>query len=101
MSADRYYLAPDGNVVRCAQSAADDGHYEIGREVLAARGIKPNDYEDVYRHMFRLGFARIVVHDEVTVEVEHGPELTPAQKRFVQRLHERGGEINQLKSRFQ
>ena len=101
MSADRYFLDLDGNVVRCAQNASDDGHHAIGKEVLAARGIKPKDYEDVYRHMFRLGFARIVEHDEVTVEVEHGPALTPAQERVVRQFHGQGREIHQHTSRLQ
>ena len=101
MSADRYFLDPDGQVIRCAQSAADDGHHAVGREVLTARGIEPNDYEDVYRHMLCLGFARIVEHDEVTVEVEHGPAVTPAHERTVQRFHRRGREIHQHTSRLQ
>ena len=100
MSADRYFLDPQGAITRRMQGLPGDGHIEIGTEVLAANGVVPKDHQDVYKQMFRLKFVRVVEHDEVTVEIEHGPELTPAQCRVVDRMAGRGKQVNFVKARI-
>ena len=98
---DRYFLDPNGAVTRRMQGKPGDGHHEIGEEHLAANGIVPKDFDDVYRQMFRLRFVRVVEHDDgATVEVEHGPELTAAQQRVVDGFRQAGRRIVQARARF-
>ena len=98
---DRYFIDPSGAVTRRMQGKPGDGHHEIGEEHLAANGIVPADYDDVYRQMFRLRFVRVVEHaDGATVEVEHGPELTTAQQRVVDGFRQAGKRIVQARARF-
>ena len=96
----RYYLDPLGAKTGRMQGQPGRGHYEIGQEHLAANGIVPVDYEDVYRQMFRLRFVRIVEHDDnLTVEVEHGPQLTAAQERVVEQFRQAGKRVVQTKAK--
>jgi len=98
---DRYFLDPNGAITRRRQGKPGDGHHEIGTEHLAANGIVPADYNDVYRQMFRLGFVRVVEHDDgVTVEIEHGPELTAAQQRVIDGLRQARKRIVQVRAKF-
>ena len=96
----RYYLDPNGAEMGRMQGQPGRGHYEIGQERLAENGIVPRDFEDVYRQMFRLRFARIVEHDNNTVEVEHGPDLTAAQERVVEQFRRAGKTVVQTRARI-
>jgi len=100
MPADRYFLDPNGAVTRRTPSQPGDGHTEIGRELLAQRGIVPKDIDDVYRQMYLLCFVRIVEHDDnLTVEVEHGTDPTAAQEQAVEQFRQAGKRIVQKRTK--
>jgi hypothetical protein len=100
MPADRYYLDKNGATTRRMPGQPGEGHHEIGQEVLSREGIVPKDCEDVYRQMFRLRFVRIVEHDDNTVEVEHGADLTTAQERVVEQFRRAGKRVVQTPARI-
>ena len=72
------------------QGLPGEGHYDIAKDELEKLGVKAKGIEDHYRQMFNLKFARIVEHDDGTVEVEHARPLTTHQRRFLQALADAG-----------
>jgi len=86
----RYYLTPDGTKVD--QTAAED-HADVGRRVLADRGIKPKDYADSYDQMFNLGFARVVEFKErICAENPKLPLTDPQMAFLIRRQSDCGGQ---------
>jgi hypothetical protein len=98
MAIDRYFLDRNGAVTRRIQGKPGEGHVDIAKEVLPSRGIVPVDYADHYVQMYRLKFVRVVEHNDGSVEVEHGPALTAAQKRFVRALDAQGKQVRIIKT---
>ena len=91
--ATRYFLDRSGAKTTRMQGLPGEGHYDIGKEVLAGKGIVPGNSADIYTQMFRLKFVRIVEHDDGTVEVEHTRPLTTDQKRFLKALEDEGKKL--------
>ncbi len=87
---ERYFLDPLGAKTRRILGPTGGGHQEIGREVLAEKGIVPADPADVYGQMFRLKYVRVVEHEGGLVEVEHTCKLSTGQRRFLERLEQTG-----------
>jgi len=75
------------------QGLPGEGHYDIAKDVLEEQGVTAKDIEDHYRQMFKLKFARIVEHDDGTVEVEHTRPLIARQKRFLKALEDAGKKL--------
>jgi hypothetical protein len=87
---ERYFLDPWGAKTTRILGRSGGGHVEIGKEVLASKGLVPADSADVYVQMFRLKFARVVEHDDGLVEVEHTRRLSTGQRQFLQALEHAG-----------
>lgn len=94
----RYFL--DKSAVRTTrmQGRQGKGHIDIAKEVLPQHGVSATGNQDYYEQMFRLKFVRVVEHDDGTVEVEHGPPLTAAQKRFLEGLRRDGRKVDLKKT---
>jgi len=90
---ERYFLDKIGAKTKRMQGKPGDGHYAIAQEVLAEQGVTPTDREDLYQHMFDLGFARVLEQDDGTVQVEHNRALTAAQKCFLDGLESSGRRV--------
>jgi hypothetical protein len=87
---ERYFVDKLGFSTRRVLGPTGGGHLEIGKEVLAAKGVVPADSADVYTQMFRLKYVRVVEHDGGLVEVEHTTKLTTGQRRFLLALEHAG-----------
>jgi hypothetical protein len=90
---DRYYLDRAGVKTTRMQGPPGGGHYDIAREVLGQLGVTAKNVENHYRQMFKLQFARVVEHDDGTVEVEHTRPLTAHQKRLLKALEDAGKQL--------
>ncbi len=94
----RYFLDKSGAQTTRMQGRPGQGHIDIAKEVLPQHGIIARNNEDYYEQVFRLKFVRVVEHDDGAIEVEHGPPMTGAQKRFLEGLRREGRKID-LKTR--
>lgn len=87
---ERYFLSPDGTKVD--QTAAED-HADVGRRVLADRGIEPRDYADTYDQMFILGYTRVVEYRErICAENPKLPLSGPQMAFLLRRQSDCGGQ---------
>lgn len=77
---NRYYLAPNGEQVQ--QTAVED-HADVGRRILAAGGITPKDYGDIYDQMERLGYFRVVEFPERVFAENSRCPVTESQMAFL------------------
>jgi hypothetical protein len=87
---ERYFLDPLGAKTGRIMGRSGGGHLEIGKEVLAAKGLVPADSADVYAQMFKLKYVRVVEHEDGLVEVEHTRKLSTGQRQFLQSLEHAG-----------
>lgn len=97
---NRYFLSPEGAVTKRMKGPPGACHVDISREVLPQLGCTPADIEDCYRQMFRRRYVRVVEHDDRNIEVEYGPELTAAQKRFVDDQKAAGKTVNLFRAKL-
>jgi hypothetical protein len=91
--ANRYFLDKQGAKILRVGNAPGKRHIDIGAAYLSEKGITPTSDADVYTQMFKLRFARVVEHDDGTVEVEHTRPLPNHQKRFLKALTDAGRHI--------
>jgi hypothetical protein len=91
--ANRYFLDKQGAKILRVGNTPGKRHIDIGVAFLSEKGITPTSDADVYTQMFKLRFARVVEHDNGTVEVEHTRPLTNHQKRFLKALMDSGRRI--------
>jgi hypothetical protein len=91
--AQRYFLNERGIKTERMQGLPGQGHIEIANEVLPQHGVVPSNDQEIYGQMWELRYARIVEHDNNTIEVEHGRPLTTRQKRYLNSLHQQGRTI--------
>ena len=73
------FISQDGEII----GAVNEDHADSARRHLAAIGVTPEDYEDLYVQMFRLGFAR-VGEDSRELHVEHKVPLSRAQRNYIE-----------------
>lgn len=81
MTTPRYYLAPTGQKV-VAEIGED--HADIGRRVLAAVGITPKDYSDIYDQMELIGYFRVVEFQNRVFAENSVRRPNRSQMRFLQ-----------------
>ncbi len=93
---ERYFLDPLGAKTRRILGPTGGGHQEIGKEVLAEKGIVPADSADVYSQMFRLRYVRVVEHEGGLVEVEHTCKLSTGQRQFLKALQHCGKTLSYI-----
>ena len=90
----RYFLNKQGIKTTRMQGLPGQGHIEIANAILPRHGVVPGNDQEVYGQMFRLKYARIVEHDDNTIEVEHCGPLTTRQKRYLNTLQQQGRTIH-------
>jgi len=65
-------------------------HIDIGKEILAEKGVVPENDADVYTQMFKLKYIRVVEYVDGRVEVESTCKMSTHQKRFLDALRDAG-----------
>ena len=98
MPTDRYFIDENDAKTGRMKGQPGAGHIEIAAAVLPGHGIRPANDTDHYVQMFRFKYVCVVENDDGTVEVEHGPALTTAQKHAVRELKARGKRVTVTKS---
>jgi hypothetical protein len=93
---NRYFLDKNGAKTFRAKGRPGEGHLEIGREVLAAQGVIPQDIMDTYTQMFRLKYVRVVEHPNRVLEIEYQGRLTSGQKQFIAAMERAGWTTKRL-----
>src|SRR5438105_6278257 len=94
----RFFLRPDGQPEKLQTGEHD--HADTGRRILAAKGIVPRDYADIYTQLFRLGYARVAELDELIYVENDGHPLSPEQSAHLEDDSLRTGKPVKLNDRY-